>query len=166
MNAPHVSDSFYEDLKGIASELSLEWAPEIERWVVWYTAPNGKKHRIHEVKNPDGTYRHPDNRVLEMLRRCDMSRRVEDPEYILSEQFKRMKRNKEIAKQKQREEIRYRAQQEAPMWAKAADLAATKGIYKDSQLDKRVMVTVPSATKQLINKLGAPNLPGMPKIIT
>ena len=170
MEAPSVQKSFYAELKSISPDLSLVWEDGLERFVIFYLGHDGKDYRITEIKDGDGGYRHPDQRVLTMLRRCDMSTKVEDPDYLISEQFRQAAIEKKKAKEKNRADLKHKAREEAPKWAAAAELARDKGIVKDSHVDnKRIQISVPGmsgvsgTTQALLNKLGAPA--GNPKII-
>lgn len=160
---------FVKKLKEISPQLEVEWAQILERWVIWYTGSDGRRWRIHEVKNPNGSFRPLDERVLEMLRRADMSTKVEDPNYLVSEQLQNAKREKAKAILKYREEAMERSLDMQSKWNKAIDNAVYKNIFNDSQLDNRTIYSFGSDTtfnpKSILAQLGTPQLTGAPVLI-
>lgn len=158
--------SFTKALKSIASGLEVIWNSSIERWIVWYRGSDGRYWRIHEVKNPDGSYRPLDERLLTMLRRCDMSTKVEDPKYLISEQLRKSKEFKDKAIRDHKDDMIRKSREMKSKWDKAIE-NAERGIFYDHQFDnKKIQVSVPrSADRRLMEKLGVPNLQGQPILI-
>ena len=168
MSAPSLDPTFKIRLKEVCAELDCRWSFELERWVVYYNNPyNGQTYRVHEVKNPDGSFKNPDQREIDMLRVADMSTKVDDIGYMMSKHFQEMKRQKEIQRQKNREEIRKRAKDRVSKWKKVLD-NAERGIFYERQLDNRPIYSIPSnvlstgkqKNLQLLRKLGNPHLTG------
>ena len=158
--------NFVADLKKISDRLTVRWGEVIGRWVIWYKSPDGNEYKVHEVKNEDGSYRVLDNRVLDMLKRCDMSRYVNDPSYIFSEQFRKSKEEKEKWKQKRKEEVAYRSRQLKSKWDRAIDNALYKNIVSDKQIwTPKIFSFASRSNGILLKKLGKPFITGRPSII-
>ena len=153
--------NFVRRLKEISSALSVVWTPVLERWVIWYQSSDGANHRIHEVKNPDGSFRPLDERTLTMLTRCDMGR-VKDPKYEQSKQFQRMKEAKAAYRREQHDNAQQRKKAiPDSKWNAALD-NANRGIFNERQLDRKI-ISFPNifgSTRKLLNKLGKPHLTG------
>jgi hypothetical protein len=148
--SPVVDKKFIRELCLIASELEVEWDNDLERFVIYYKSPrDGQRHKILEVKNNDGSFRPLDGRTLELLRKCDMSTKVTDVKYLLSEQFKKMKAFKEKLKANHKEEQLRRGRDLKSKWVHAAD-NADKGIIYNSQLDNKIIYSLPSSRTLII----------------
>lgn len=153
--------TFVRELKEISPDLSVVWTPVLNRWVIWYQSSDGTKHRIHEVKNPDGSFRPLDNRTLTMLKRCDMSR-VKDPRYEQSKQFQRMKEAKAAYRRQQHDNAQERKKEiSEKKWGAALD-NARRGIFNEHQLDRKIisMPNIFGSTRALLKKFGKPHLTG------
>lgn len=157
--------TFVRELKKIASGLSVEWCHPLKRFVIWYKNDQGERHRILEVKNPDGSFRPLDKRTLDTLRRCDMSRQANSPAYYFSEQYRIMKEEKEKARRKHREQMRLKSRDMKSQWEKAIDLALYKNIYYDHQLRNPKIYSIPKTNDILIKKLGRPANHRLAKIL-
>lgn len=166
--APTLDPTFKSGLKAICAELDCRWSFELERWVIYYNNPyNGQTYRVHEVKTPTGEFKNPDQRELDMLRVADMSTKVEDVGYMMSKHYRELQRQKEIRKQKQREDIKKRAKDKASQWKRVAE-NAERGIYYDWQLGNKTIYSLPTFAMsddkrnnmQLLKKLGKPHLTG------
>jgi len=147
--------NFVKQLHVISKDLSVKWERTLERWVIDYKNPSGQIIRILEVKNPDSSYRPLDERTLEVLRLSDMSAKVKDIKYLISEQYQKAKYYKELARKKNREKALERSREiSQKKWNDAID-NAEKGIWSTKNLDKRVF-SIPSATFKLAYKFGLP----------
>lgn len=158
--------TFVKKLREIDPHLRVVWTSGLERWVVWYLGEDGQDYRIHEVQNGDGSYRGLDDRVLVMLRRCDMRNKVDDPKYLVSQQLQRAEEEKERIRQTHRREMQYRSMQLLPKWKQAIANAAD-GIVYEQQVQVPVIYNTASwgwvqkqRTVQLLKKLGRPHLSG------
>lgn len=172
--APTLDKRFKEDLKLVCPELECRWEDKLERWVIYYNNPHvGKSYRIHEIKNPDGSYRAPDQRDTDMLRRCDMSTKVDSVSYLISKHYENVKREKAIARQKNREELRKKAQDKKGLWLAAAN-NASRGIFQNWQLGNKTVYSLPTMSLdsakrnnlRLLKELGRPHLTGVATEIT
>ena len=154
---------FVKKLKVISSQLEVEWSASIERWVIWYYGADGGWYRIHEVKNPDGSFRPLDDRVLTMLRRCDMSSKIKDPAYLISKQLRQAKEEVLQEKQRGRDAALQRSKQAGSKWT-AAIANAEKGIFTDRQLGRQAIYSFSKDLRKvnagLLRKLGKPQLTG------
>ncbi len=72
---------FIEKLQRMDAQLDVEWVPankrgmvRTERWRIVRKHPDGRLRHIFFVEDPDGSYRHLDDRVLERLHRIDAHR--------------------------------------------------------------------------------------------
>lgn len=168
MSAPNLDAGFKTKLREVCPELECRWSFLQCRWVIWYNNPyNGRSYRIHEVKNPDGTFKNPDQREIDMLRVADMSTKIEDIGYQMSKHFARLKEEKQKRIAKQKEEVRKRAKDRMGKWREVIK-NAEKGIFYNWQLGNKTIYSLPSfalsseqrTTKQLLNKFGKPYLTG------
>ena len=156
---------FVADLKKIDSKLAVEWSPKMGLFVIWYTNPQGEKFRIHEVKNTDGSFKQLDKRTLDLLRRADMSTKIEDPKYFFSKHYQQVQIEKQKQIDKQREEHLYRSKQLMPKWKKAIE-NAERGIVRENQVQQPKIYSLPEVpvyrklSAKLLNKLGRPNIKG------
>lgn len=74
-------EEFVAKLQRFDPQLNVEWVPagkpgmtEGDRWRIVRKHPDGRLRHVFYVKNPDGSYRDLDDRVLEKLHRCDAHR--------------------------------------------------------------------------------------------
>lgn len=160
---PSIDLNFVKQLKQITPKLSMSWDVDLERWVIYYTNDEGATFKIHEIKNSDGSYRHPDNRVLEMLRRCDMSTKIDDPKYIFSEQLRKSKEYKQQQIEKHKEQAREKSREMKPKWIQALG-NANRGIFNDKQLGRKTIYSFSKTSNDILKKLGKPHLTGAPLI--
>lgn len=151
------SKEFVKALHVISPNLSVKWERVIERWGIDYKNSQGQTFRILEVKNPDQTYRPLDERTLQVLRLSDMSAKVHDIQYYLTEQFRKRASYVAKAKEQNRERALQRSREISQRKWNDAIANAEKGIWSPKQLDRRVF-SIPSATLGLVNKLGMPRL--------
>lgn len=154
--------NFVKELKAIDKKLSVSWNIAMKRFVIFYKNSDGTNAKIMEVKNGDNSFRPLDQRTIDTLRRCDMTRYIDDPTYILSEQYR--KREEWIAKEKARytDEALQRSRQIKSKWIKAVD-NAQRGIFTERQAFRPMGFSMPSKetlTQKLLKKLGKPYLPG------
>lgn len=169
MSAPALDPVFKKKLKEVSAELDCRWSFEMCRWVIWYNNPyNGKSYKIHEVKNPDYSYKIPDDREINMLKVADMSAKVDDVGYILSKQFQRQKEEKAKARAEQMEKAKWRAKERLSLW-RGAFANAERGIFTEAQLGKKPIYSLPGipliskekqTSKAILDKLGRPQLTG------
>lgn len=157
-------------LKEISQHLSVEWNRALALWVIWYQNPeDGRKYRIYEVKNEDDSYRPLDDRTIHLLRQSDTHRMDEDPIRRVDRMLEAAKMARSKAIHKIREEKKYRARQQASQWLKAAENFYYNGVFSPNQTQEKKIISIgsnPSVNQQLIQKLGAPHLPGAPKILS
>lgn len=164
--APEVDKDFLEKLHLISPDLSVKFNNVLKCFVIYYES-NGVFHRIHEVKNDDGSFRQLDDRVIQMLRRCDTHRNGEEALRNVDEQIARAKKQRADDILKHKKEIAYQSQQKLSRWKKAIDNFLYKNIVSPNQLDQRRIISYPgisSENSKLIKKLGVPKL-ASPKII-
>lgn len=159
---------FVRKLKEIDHKLEVVWETPLNLWVIYYKNAAGEKHRITEVKNADDSYRPLDDRTINMLKRCDMSRTMTDPGYLVGEQLRKAKEYKAQEIRKYRIEKQRQSQDKLSKWKKALD-NAEKGIFNPKQLGRQIIYSIPTqpllTSGKLLKKLGLPHLTGAPKLI-
>lgn len=76
MAAPSMSKHIGDALKRIDRNLCLTWNEEFKVWDVvrMMSVEPGKSVWVCSVENPDGSYRHPDQRLIDYLISCDLGR--------------------------------------------------------------------------------------------
>lgn len=163
---------FLAELKKISPDLEVVFETAVERWVIYYNnVYNGRRYRVHEVKEVDGSYRPLDQRTIDIMRMADMSTKIEDPAYIFSKQYREREYWKKKQIEKHRDDQRARARDMRSKWNAALD-NAEKGIFSDHQLQQKKIYSwlhnfmkIPKATRQLVMKFGKPHLTGKPTLI-
>ena len=75
MSAPFLPKSERDAVKSIDRNLDYTWSDPMKRWelVRWSDATPGRCTWVLTVENPDGSFRRPDRRVCDYLRKWDLA---------------------------------------------------------------------------------------------
>jgi len=104
---PTVTKSIQDQVKRIDKNLVFIWNQKIQRWdlVRFIEGAIGKYVWVMTVQNADGSYREPDNRVIEYLKTYDLANWRGDTPQKKMENFLRWKNrhNQEVKERARRE---------------------------------------------------------------
>lgn len=96
--------AFMNKLKEIDRKLGCKFNPHIERFVITYERPVGEPISIWTIKQADGSFRHPDQRDIDILLKYDQKRINLDERF--TKNAKKMEEAKIIARKKRADNFR------------------------------------------------------------
>jgi len=139
---PILDQDFVKRLhKEVDKSLDVEWCPTQKRWVIYYNNTFGERIIITVIRNEDDSYRPLDTRTIELLQKW--SKTVNDPKYIFSEQYRKMKEYRQIQKRKHREQMRDKSRDMGQLKWKHAMANYNNGIISPRQFGRQVVYSLP-----------------------